>query len=598
MNTLRELNYSVKRIIWGSIYLDCCLNTGEFSVNFFIKGVGKLPASSIELMRLLSKQIIENLACISCVNLESYIHFNNEELSYSGLIERALIYTEKYKSCEIPAQGLIVIINKEAISAISAFLGAILGGFVPAFLSPKTSKQDPKIYFATLTELIDCHDVDAIVSGSGEALPLGIHSTIISINVLDDFKAYSPSMLSGISLGQQDEHDIAFIQFSSGTTGLRKAIPISHREFFDHLGSFQTAFNYDKSEHVVSWLPLYHDMGLIACCLLPIVTQVPITMIDPEEWSAKPVKLFEMIQIKKATRVFLPNFAFNHLVYSCPENAQFDLSSLKSIVNCSEACRGTSFDMFLKSFSRFGLKREMLKTCYAMAETVFAVSYSVDGLVQRIPSDVLSSQCDDYILPVGVSDFLSSGRPLKNVSFRILDKGLIEQDMGILGQIALKGKTVISNYVLGKNKVEAPVSDGFFLTGDLGLVYDGQLYVLGRIKDTLILNGKNIFAGDVEAVVNQIVGVKKGRVLALSVGCELKGTDEMCVLLENENEIYEVAGLKKSVRMMVSDHFGLACRVDVLPTGFLLKTSSGKLSRSLNYDKYVKWKAGMVFVNE
>jgi len=589
----------VKRIIWGLIYLDCCLNTGEVPENLFlIKGVGKLPISSIKLMTLLSKRIIENLECLSCVDQESYIHFSSEALSYTGLIERSLIYTEKYNDCGIPNQGLIVIINKDPISAIAAFIGAIFGGFVPSFLSPKTSKQDQKIYLETLTELIDCHDVEAIVLGNGEVLPIDMHRTIVSINVSDKFKEYSPKMLTGLSLEQQDENDIVFLQFSSGTTGLRKAIPISHREFFDHLSSFQAAFHYDKREHVVSWLPLYHDMGLIACCLLPIMTQVPITMIDPEEWSAKPVKLFEMIQRKKATRIFLPNFAFNHLVYSCPENEQFDLSSLKSIVNCSESCRGASFDMFLKKFSRFGLKREMLKTCYAMAETVFAVSYSGDAFVQRIPSHVLLTQCIDYILPVGVSDFLSSGRLLQGVNLRILDKGLIEQESGELGQIALKGRSVISNYVLGKTKAEAPVSDGYFLTGDLGLVHDDQLYVLGRIKDTLIINGKNIFAGDVEAVVNQIVGVKKGRVLALPVGSENKGTDEMCVLLESERKILEESELKKNVRMLVSNYFGLACRVDVLPIGFLLKTSSGKLSRSLNYTKYMEWKAGMVLVNE
>src|SRR5579871_5464890 len=194
-----------------------------------------------------------------------------------------------------------------------------------------------------------------------------------SVAILDAADLDDPAEPSAIAL--PTSHDIALLQHSSGTTGLKKGVMLTYGAIENQLMAYTTAIHAEVSDVLVSWLPVYHDMGLVACTLMPLMLGATVVVLDPFEWSANPVTLFHRITEHHGTLVWLPNFAFEHLVRGISRtNDTFDLSSVRAFIDCSEPCKPTTFQRFAAHFAERGVKQKQLQVCYAMAETVFAVT--------------------------------------------------------------------------------------------------------------------------------------------------------------------------------------------------------------------------------
>jgi acyl-CoA synthetase (AMP-forming)/AMP-acid ligase II len=303
-----------------------------------------------------------------------------------------------------------------------------------------------------------------------------------------------------------DVEDVAFMQFSSGTTGLRKGVMLHHRAVVAQIRAFLEVVPLGEGDLIASWLPLYHDMGLIACFIIPMAVGVPVALQDPIEWARMPARLFDAAQRHRATFVWLPNFAFNHLRLTVPMTGiQYDLSSLKAIVNCSEPCKAATFDGFAQCFAPFGIRQDMLATSYAMAEAVFGVTQSPVGC----PADRLRFDRDALTAnrlvpdPDGV-ELLSTGRLLPGIELRICGNDGQELVERQIGEIALRGEFIFRGYYNNLAETTSAFHDGWFLTGDLGAVFNGEVFITGRQKDVIIVNGKNLYAHDIEGAAAQV----------------------------------------------------------------------------------------------
>jgi acyl-CoA synthetase (AMP-forming)/AMP-acid ligase II/acyl carrier protein len=476
---------------------------------------------------------------------------------------------------------------------VSAFVGAMRVGAVPSFMPCPSAKQHPAIYWSSHLKLLQRIGRHLLVTDGTHAAQMraqGLADIAIDILTLDRVGA------GAIADEAPDvvEDDVAFLQHSSGTTALKKGVALSNRAVLRQIAAYSTRLSMGADDAIVSWLPIYHDMGLIACTIMPLVLGQTVTSIDPFQWVGRPACLFDAIERYNGQFAWLPNFAFEHLVRMVPRDYAADLSGMKAFINCSEPCKAETFDRFHDRFSRLNLRRAQLQVCYAMAETVFAVSQTAAGQPARrivVDEDALRR---DRVVAAPREDgraltLLSAGAPLPGVAVSIRGNDPDAADREV-GEIVVSGDFLFDGYLNDAETTQARLSNGRYHTRDLGFLYDGELYVLGREDDLIIINGRNIYAHEVEAVVGQISGVKPGRAVAFGVFNDAIGSQELVVVAERETDPPPVGdqAVRRAVRMAVLEQTGIevkACRLEV--PGWLVKTTSGKISREANRAKYL-----------
>jgi acyl-CoA synthetase (AMP-forming)/AMP-acid ligase II len=374
---------------------------------------------------------------------------------------------------------------------------------------------------------------------------------------------------------QRKATDIAFLQHSSGTTGLKKGVALGFDAIDRQIDAYAASIALEADDCIVSWLPLYHDMGLIACLVLPFVRRVPLVWLDPFEWVARPVLLFEAIAAHRGTLTWLPNFAFHHLARTVSDQSgRVDLGGVRAFIDCSEPCKPETFDLFCRRFAAWGVRPEQLQVCYAMAEAVFAVTQTPIG---RTPHRL---HAPDRI-------HLAVGAPLPGWQVRIVEPDGQPVTEGATGEVAIAGGSLFSGYHQLPEETARKFRDGWYLTGDLGFQRDEQLYITGRTDDLIIVHGKNIYAHDVEFAANQVPGVKPGRAVAIALFVPEAGTQDLLLIAESAEPADRRVALTRAVKAAILQHIGLVPRaVHVVEPGWLVKTTSGKISRTENLRKY------------
>ncbi|MBE2271053.1 MAG: AMP-binding protein, partial [Anaerolinea sp.] len=387
---------------------------------------------------------------------------------------------------------------------------------------------------------------------------------------------------------------------SSGSTGLQKGVMLSHRAVMQHVIDYaptigiQTADKTDSPSLIVSWLPLYHDMGLIAAFILPIVTGTPLVIMSPFVWVRQPAMLLRAITRHKATHVWLPNFAYNFMATRIRDAALtgIDLSSLDYVINCSEPVYAESHRTFAQRFTPYGLRESALQVCYAMAENTFAVTQTfgvprIDRVDRRRFAEERIATPAEGDAPS--SEIVSCGVPIDGVQVRICaETGDTLPDRHV-GEIELLSATMLTGYY--RRDDLQPFHDGWFKTGDMGYLADGELYVTGRKKDLIIVAGKNVYPQDIENLLNGLPGVYPGRVVAFGVPNEALGTEDVAVLVESAAEAVDDeqrGDIVRAIRARVAADTEVTARyVEVLPPRQLIKTSSGKIARAANRERFL-----------
>jgi acyl-CoA synthetase (AMP-forming)/AMP-acid ligase II len=469
----------------------------------------------------------------------------------------------------------------------------MLAGMVPSFLPFPTIKQDPQSYWET-HRAVFARTRPAVILVYPE-LEQGVVRACRGLPV----RVVTAAQLEGLTALEtpqiQGDTAVALLQHSSGTTGLKKGVALSYGAISSQIGSYAKALELhpSKRELVASWLPLYHDMGLIACFLLPMYLGIEIVSLDAFEWTSRPYLLLEAVEAKSATHVWLPNFAFNHIARATPRSRRYNLSSLRSIINCSEPCKPATFAAFLDRFQNEGVSAEKLQVCYAMAETVFAVTNTMPGQpVRDIALDRSALYATGSVRApargdAGVS-LLSNGQPIEGVEVCVLRDGQFVSD-GSVGEICVRASFLFSGYFMDSDATKDAMIQNWYRTGDLGFVRDGHLYVTGRLKDIIIVNGRNYYAHDIEEVASGVRGLKPGRAVAFGVYVPSTGSEQIVVVAERETLTHECQELMEALSSALSRAFGIAAGdIRVVDPGWLVKTTSGKISRGCNALKYVR----------
>ncbi len=391
--------------------------------------------------------------------------------------------------------------------------------------------------------------------------------------------------------------DTAFVQYSSGTTGIKKGVAVSHRALLWQIDAYARMIEAGPADRIVSWLPLYHDMGLIACLFLPLLKRIPLVAMSPFDWVRTPSLWTDAITEHRGTLSWLPNFAYSFLAANVRGEAlaRADLSSLRGTVNCSEPIMDSSHRAFLERFGDRGASAAQLAVSYAMAENTFAVTSG--GFGRPPASECLDSERFDrehraQPLPEGSAGarvLVSSGRPLPEHELEIL--GADGQALGEreVGEITLRSPCLMSGYDHNPDASAEALRDGRYHTGDLGYLAGGELFVTGRARDLIIVGGRNIYPQDVETVVEGIEGVVPGRVVAVGVPDSRLGTESLAVLAETrERDTATRERLRQEIHAAVAERTEVVPHaVRVLDHRSLLKSSSGKPARGANRDRFL-----------
>ncbi|MEW6083009.1 MAG: AMP-binding protein [Chloroflexota bacterium] len=536
------------------------------------------------------------------------LQFSNADdlsITMDGLLRGAGSFARAFHAAGIQPGEVIVLILQHGEDLVYAYWGSILHGAIPSIMPFLTEKLSPDRYRADLAALISVTQPAAIVTYSEfepevrSALREG--DSVRDVIVAERTEKQINLDFDSLAGFQRKPEDIVLLQHSSGTTGLQKGVALSHRAVFNQLDAYSRALYLNENDAVVSWLPLYHDMGLIAGFVMPILSGIHLVLQSPFDWVRAPYKLLHAVTKYRGTLSWLPNFAYNFCAQKIRDRhlEGVDLSSWRAVINCSEPVRWESHNAFYEKFKRYGLKREALQTSYAMAENVFAVTQSPLGkapVVLEVDREAFMSE--RVAKPASNSNsgsrstmkLMSSGRPLKNVMVKALDENRNELPERAIGELAMKSDCMLTGYYHREDATQQAFHDGWYLTGDYGFITEGEVFVSGRKKDMIIVGGRNVYPQDLESLTYEVRGVHAGRSVAFGMFNEEEGTEDVVVIAEvDSSDPVEQQKVADAIRQHVTKNSAVALRyVKVVDPKWIVKTSSGKTARSANKEKFLR----------
>jgi len=531
-----------------------------------------------------------NFNWLTICNKEGAKSFN-----YNDLYKRLIDYSYLYQSHKIKSDETVLIILKESIDLFAAFIAGVMYGAMPAYYAYPSPKQSIEQFFESMDNLILFNEIKLIICYD-ELNDILLKQKYVNNSMVvntDDV-----AKLEGKEIFQNGNEHEAFIQFSSGTTGAKKGVKISSEALFNQINAYKPNVQFDQNSIVVSWLPHYHDMGLISCMLMPLFEKVPIVMQSPFEWVSRPASLLENIQKYNGTHTWQPNFALGHLVKSISykETKNYDLSSLKKLVCCSEPLLHKTVEKFKQHFLPSNLNPEIIHNCYAMAENTFAMTVSSNEKLKflSIDYDIMKTENKIELIDDGFK-IASAGKPLNNTRVKILSDENTDLQEKEIGEIFIKSNCMLDEYHNNSKATDKSFFYEWFNTGDLGFIYDEELYVTGRKKELIIVGGENIHPQDIEQIINDEEYFLEGRNVVFGVADKKLGTEKIIALAEvsiEKHKVVDILGLTSKIynqlNISISD-------IILLPPKTLKKSTAGKISRYLNkqayndgiFDKYI-----------
>lgn len=384
------------------------------------------------------------------------------------------------------------------------------------------------------------------------------------------------------------EADMALYQLTSGSTGIPKAVAITHRNLYANVVSMIAEVKLNPHLDVtMSWLPLSHDMGLIAYLLAPMFSGIRAVNIAPTEFVRSPLNWIRVLSEQRATVTAAPNFAYSIVSrrLRAAEDLSYDLSSLRCVVSGAEPIDPETMLEFARQAGRFGMPASAIGAAYGLAEATVAVSFSpVD---EQLSFDIVSSEeLENRGLAVSAEGIGATpkhlavlGRPVGGMEVRITDRDGSAQSPRRMGEIAIRGEAVTQHYLTVDGEVAAVDRDGWLATGDLGyLTDDGQIVVCGRLKNVIIVAGRNIFPADIERLVASAEGVRSGGVAAFGVTLPDRREEIRIVAETVASYSDEVCrNIRRQIAQRVRGATGLSPTVFLVGKGAVPKTASGKI---------------------
>lgn len=513
--------------------------------------------------------------------------------SYSGVERASATYGAALQALGLKPGERVALILPDNQDFVFAFLGALRAGIVPVPIYPPAGLRKLGGYLDNTLHVVDKSGAKVLVTDGDIKKLLGTvveRSQCLRTVATIDAVRKSNAELSPVAVSLDDP---CFLQFTSGSTSAPKGVIVSHRNVAANVHAFmkQGLHIEDGQDSGVSWLPLYHDMGLIGFVLGPLYHRNTVSFLPPLTFLKRPVRWLQAVSRQKATISFGPNFAYALCVKRVRDNqlADLDLSSWR-VAGCgAEPIRAANLRAFAEKFAPAGFDHRAFLPCYGMAEATLAISFDAarEGVrTDRVdpvamaqegraePSDGAQSldvvNCGpafpDHQVAVFAVDDLESARPLPDRA---------------VGELRVRGPSVTSGYFEEPELTEAAFAGGWLRTGDLGYLVDGDIFICGREKELIIVNGRNYYPQDLEWEASRVPKVRKGNVVAFGTRKPM-GDRERVVLVVETNESDEAVReeLAQAVRKTVRNATGLTVDdVVCLDAGVLPKTSSGKLQR-------------------
>ncbi len=387
--------------------------------------------------------------------------------------------------------------------------------------------------------------------------------------------------------------DVAFLQYTSGSTGRPKGVRITHDNVVSNVHSVGMAIRVARSDRVVNWCPLYHDMGLVGGPLFTLYWRLPLVLLSPIQFVRRPSRWLRAIHDHHATLSFSPNFGYALAVRRVPEAMRegLDLSCWRVALNGAETVNRATVDAFVEAYRPYGFRPTTMMPVYGLAEATVAASFSklTDPPSYDVVNRTALARGEAVPQEEGMA-VANLGRPLPGQGLRVVnDEGRSLPDRKV-GNVLVAGRCVMSGYHADPGETDRVLRDRWLWTGDLGYLVDGELHLTGRAKDVIILNGRNYYPTDLEQAAERVPGVRGGGSVAFPVYDEEEGRERVVLVCETrEREEEARSRLLEAIRIEVQEASTVAVdHVVLVAPRTIPKTSSGKRQRALARERYLK----------
>ncbi|MBK5264428.1 MAG: fatty acyl-AMP ligase [Alphaproteobacteria bacterium] len=396
-------------------------------------------------------------------------------------------------------------------------------------------------------------------------------------------------------LPQAATDDICYLQYSSGSTRFPHGVAVTHHALLNNLSAHSHGMELQDSDRCISWLPWYHDMGLVGCFLSPVANQVSVDYLKTEDFARRPLAWLDLISRNEGTSIsYSPTFGYDicarRMSSQTKASDRFDLSRWRIAGNGADMIRPDVMQGFVDAFADAGFPASAFLPSYGLAEATLAVTIMPPGegiVIELVEETDLSGGANAENRPPRYRAIVNCGKPAKDMTVEIRDEdGSILPEKAI-GKVWTTGPSIMTGYFRDQEATDACLIGGWLDTGDMGYLSGGYLYIVGRAKDMIIINGKNHWPQDIEWAVEQLPGFKAGDIAAFSITTP-GGEETPAVLVHcRTSDNQERSRLRDEIRDKVRSITGMNCVVELVPPRTLPRTSSGKLSRSKARNLYL-----------
>ena len=514
-------------------------------------------------------------------------------LSYSNLKKEAIELALKLLGMGLKRGARVALVAETDPMFHRYFFACQYAGLIPVALPAGFQIGARKAYVEQLERMLDSCGADIAVAPESH-----IGFLRQAVERLDSIKCGTPvdfdslPCSSEIELRPLEENEIAYLQYTSGSTRFPRGVEITQKCVMANLSDISiTGLHINKNDRMVSWLPFYHDMGLVGFILLPVANQLSADYLSPKTFAMRPRLWLKLISENSGTISSSPPFGYALCAkrLRLTDQDKYDLSSWRVACVGAERINPEPLRQFAHVLKAAKFDSKAIVPCYGMAECALAISFAPlgEGLeAMRVNKHLMTTQGDVEFMPDESAEedfltFVDCGKILPTFELAIRDDEGNDLEDFKCGRICLKGESVMTGYFHNKDATDEVLSnDGWLDTGDIGFKNGDNIIVTARRKDVIIVNGRNIWPHDLEYLAESLPGVRFGNVSAFSFADE-QGADQVVMVVESrENNPAKRKELTSKLLELVSGHFGIRCYIDLVSPRTLPRTSSGKLSRS------------------
>ena len=516
---------------------------------------------------------------------------------YSELRNDALTSAYRLVAHGVKPGDRIALIAETGPEFAALFFGVVYAGAWPVPLPLPTSFGGAQSYIDQLSVQLQSCDPSILFFPPELSEMAGEAAKQCNIEGLD-WDGFAKQAAPEVALPQQKTDEICYLQYSSGSTRFPHGVAVTHGALLNNLSAHSHGMELQDSDRCISWLPWYHDMGLVGCFLSPVANQVSTDYLKTEDFARRPLAWLDLISRNKGTTLsYSPTFGYDICARRVSSQTQvsdrFDLSRWRVAGNGADMIRPDVMQAFVDAFADAGFNARSFLPSYGLAEATLAVSIMPpnEGIVVELVEETELSGGDSAAAnddrPQRYRSIVNCGKPVKDMTIEIREEDGTPLPEKAIGKVWCKGPSLMVGYFRDQEATDACMKDGWLDTGDMGYMSDGYVYIVGRAKDMIIINGKNHWPQDIEWAVEQLPGFKAGDIAAFAVttpgGEESPAVLVQCRTTDSDERSYLRDLIKEKVRAIT----GMNCVVELVPPRTLPRTSSGKLSRAKARAQYL-----------